>query len=161
MNKVILFTVVQIFSTASLCLGQPPSITFASSFYKTTAGAIGPHGIVATTTYELTIASQKTIILDRAVIAGITVQGEGIIIPTNKEATISFRILITTLQKDSVWYNGELEFEGVRVALPVARAPVFNQLDDLPVVLLYLRSSKTDYVIAKEQFDMEQTQYNK
>ena len=147
--------------SAALCLGQAPAITYASSFYKTTAGAIGPHGIVATTTYDITIASKQTIILNRAIIAGLTVHGDGIIIPTNKEGNISFRIVVTTHQKDSVWYNGELEFEGIRVSALVAKAPAVNHGDDNPVMVLYLRSKKTDYVISKEQFDQEEAQCNK
>ena len=161
MKQAIFVILLLILKSASVCLGQAPAITYASTFYKSAAGAIGPHVIVATTTYDITIASNKTIILNRAIIAGLTVRGDGIIIPTNKEGNISFRIVVTTHQKDSVWYNGELEFEGIRASAPVAKAPAVNQEDDNLVMVLYLRSNKTDYVIGKEQFDQEEAQYNK
>jgi len=161
MRKVSLISFLLIFSTIYLSKAQWPAITYVSSFYKTTAGAIGPHGIVATTTYDLKLASHKTIILESAVINGLAVASDGIIIPTNKEGTISFRIIIYIHQKDSVWYNGELEFEGIRVPANVKKASDRYKNEQIPDVMLYLRSNKTNFVVVKNEFDQEEQQYNK
>ena len=144
-----------------LCEAQSPAITYASSFYKTTASAIGPYGIIATSTYVLKLASPKTVILDKAVVGELVIDGDGIIIPTNKAATISFRIIITTHQKDSIWYNGELEFEGIRVPVNVWNAAKIYQNKELPAVVLYLRSSKNNDILVKNEFDQKESQYNK
>lgn len=141
---------------------QDPSINYVSSSYRTTAGAIGTNGIVATTTYDLKINSHYTIILDSAIISGLKVIGDGIIIPTNKEGIIEFRILIATHhQKDTVWYNGELKFEDTKVSAKATRATALNQKNESPAMVLYLRSDKTKYAIVKKLFDQEQAQYNK
>jgi hypothetical protein len=161
MCNVNLISFLLIFNTIYLCNAQSPAITYASSFYKTTAGAIGPHGVVATTSFELKLASHKTIILESVVIAGLAIDGDGIIIPTNKEGTISFRIIIYTHQKDSVWYNGELEFEGIRVSSNAQGVSNTYQNKKDPAVILYLRSNKTNYVVVKNEFDQEESQYNK
>ena len=161
MCKVTLISFLLVFNTIYLNNAQSPAITYASSFYKTTAGAIGPHGIVATTTYELKLASQKTIILESAVIAGLAIDGDGIIIPTNKEGTISFRIIIYIHRKDSIWYNGELEFEGIWVSANVQQASNTYQNKKNPAVILFLKSDKTNYAVVKNRFDLEERQYNK
>ena len=149
-----------IFVSVTSSRAQPPFITYASSFYRTTAGAIGPNGIVATTTLDLKINSLYTIILDSAIISGLTVIGDGIIIPTNKQGTIEFRILITTHQKNAVWYNGELEFEGITVSANVRRSRL-DKDKDYPAIVLYIRSNKSAKRIIKQRFDQEQSQYNK
>jgi hypothetical protein len=141
--------------------GQSPSISFASSFYKTASGAIGPYGIVATSNFDLELYSTRTIILDSAIIRGFKVWGDGIIIPTNKEGHIEFSIRVITHQKDSVWYNGEMEHKGITVAARVAKSSSHPNLQVHPAVVLYLRTSNSSYVIVKETFDREQSQYNK
>ena len=149
-----------IFVSGTSSRAQSPSITYASSYYRTTAGAIGPNGIVATTTFDLKINSPYTIILDSAIISGLKVIGDGIIIPTNKQGTIEFRILITTHQKNAVWYNGELEFEGITVSANVHGSRI-DKDKDYPAIVLYIRSNKSAQRIIKQQFDQEQSQYNK
>ncbi len=150
-----------IFTSFSNCKAQSPTITFASSYYKTTAGAIGPTGIIATTTYNVKLNSPKTVILDHAVISGLSLLGDGIIIPTNKEETIEFQVRITTHQKDTVWYNGQIEFQGMVVPANVAKVPGTDQIKDAPALVLYLRSTGLNHILIKEKFDQESSQYNK
>jgi hypothetical protein len=161
MDKALAFILLLIFTCTFGCQGQSPAITYASSFYKTAAGAIGPTGIVATTTYDLKIDSHKTIILDSAIISGLTVIGDGIILPTNKEGTIEFRIFVAKHQKDTVWYNGELEFQGITVSANVRPLSKVIEDKDYPDVVLYLRTSEVNHVIVKQTFDQMHNQYNK
>ena len=161
MDKAAALILLLIFTHAFGCKAQSPDLIYASSSYKTSAGAIGPTGIVATTIYDLKIDSHKTIILDSAVISGLTVIGDGIIIPTNKEGTIEFRILVAKHQKQTVWYNGELEFQGISVSANVHPRFEFDKNKDYPAVVLYLRTSETNHVIVKQDFDQRNNQYNK
>ena len=160
MYKSIVIILMLIFVLSVGSRAQDPAITYLSSSYRTTAGAIGPNGVVATTTYDVKINSPYTIILDSAIISGLTVIGDGIIIPTNKQGTIEFRILITKHQKNAVWYNGELEFEGIRVSANIHRSRI-DRDKDYPAIVLYIRSNKSAQRIIKQQFDQEQSQFNK
>ncbi len=161
MHKTLIVILLLVFASCNDCKAQPPTITFASSYYKTTAGAIGPTGIISTTTYDLKLNSPKTVMLDHAVISGLSVMGDGILIPTNKEGTIDFRIRITTHQKDTVWYNGEIEFQGMVVPANVVKVPRTDQIKDSSAVVLYLRSGGSNYIVIREKFDQERSQYNK
>ena len=142
-------------------MAQSPVISYASSFYKTTAGAIGTHGIVSTTTYSLVLASTKTIILNQALIDGFVVDGAGIIIPTNKDGTIAFRIIVYTHQKDSTWYEGEIEFEGIKVPAKVQQAPKAFQNSEISAVTLYLKSNRSNYEVTKQKLDEVTRHFNK
>ncbi|MDH3708769.1 MAG: hypothetical protein OER04_02715 [Cyclobacteriaceae bacterium] len=161
MHKPLIVILLLISTSFNDCKAQSPTITFASSYYKTTAGAIGPTGIISTTTYDLKLNSPKTIMLDHAVISGLRLLGDGIIIPTNKEGTIEFRVRITTHQKDTVWYNGEIEFQGIVVPANVLKILRTDQIKDAPAMVLYLRSAGLNHIVIKEKFDQEQSQYNK
>ena len=161
MDKVAAIILLLIFTHGFGCEAQQPDLTYASSSYRTSAGTIGPSGIVATTTYYLTIDSHKTIILDSAVISGLIIIGDGIIIPTNNEGTIEFRILVAKHQKQNVWYNGELVFKGISVSANVHPRLATDKNKDYPAVILYLRTSETNHVIIKQDFDQIHHQYNK
>jgi len=161
MRKVLVIILLLIYVSSSASKAQLPSITNVSSFYQTTAGAIGPNGIIATTTLDLKINSYKTIILDSAVISGLRVIGDGIIIPTNQEGTIELQIRISHHQKDTVWYNGELEFQAISVPANVYKVAKFYQNNDYPAIVLFLRSGGSKYTVVKNKFDQEHSQYNK
>ncbi|MGI9543978.1 MAG: hypothetical protein ACR2MX_12040 [Cyclobacteriaceae bacterium] len=161
MHKVLVIILLLIFGSSLVGEAQSPSITYVSSFYKTTAGAIGPSGIIATTTYDLKINSHKTIILDDAVISGLRIMGDGILIPTSKEGTIEFQIRVFHHQKDTVWYNGELKFQGISVPTKTYEASESYQNKEYPAVVLFLRSGGSKHTVVKERFDQEHSQYNK
>ena len=124
---------------------QKPKISYASSCYKTTAGAIGPSGVVNTTTFELKIENSKTIILDSLVLGGFSLQSDGVLIPADKEGLIEIRLVVFTHQKDSVWHNGRLTVNDISVDYSVNKVSRGDYL-----IRLYGRSSGKKLLLRKK-----------
>ena len=161
MCKTLLTTFSLIFLLNDSSIAQTPVIKQVNSFYKTTSGAIGPSGIISTTTYDITLESPKTLILDSALIAGVKVYGDGIIIPTNRSLSTNFLIRIYTHQKGAIWYNGEIILQGVTVSAKVEQRSNYDSVGLTPKIIMYLKTSDNSYRITKQDFDKEQSQYNK
>ena len=158
--NIIRLTLIFVVTATGVCYAQSPSIAYATSSYKTSAGAIGPSGIISTSVYGIKLKSSKTILLDSAVINGLKIVGDGIIIPTNKSGTIAFTISISTHQQETVWFSGALGFQDMSVGVNVYKASTdYDKIN--PAIVLYLRNSNARYKIIKEKFDQTHSQYNK
>jgi len=139
--------------------GQGPGIEYASSHYKTTAGAIGPQGIISTHTYDLHIHSENTLILDGIIVEGFQIFGRNMIIAPKGDELMKLKLVVTTHQKQRVWYNAELSFNGITVPLEVIKKE--REFDSDPAVILEVRSKRGLNRIIKYSFDSTSSVYNK
>ncbi len=134
-------------------------IGYASSRYKTSSGAIGPSGVIATHKFELHIESSKSIILGKMRLDSYEVEGRGLIVPPNLEGSLKFEVIVYIHQKQKVWYNAVLIFEGIKAPVDVTKLNTIVPSD--PKVLLQLKTSDEEVMLKKKEFDAVSASYNK
>ena len=144
----------------SIYAQETATIEYASSQYKTTAGAIGPGGIIATQSFDIHVKSPHTLILDGIIISGYQIFGRNMIIPpVPEDGLMKLKLVVTVHQKQSVWYNAELTFNGITVPLDVIRKESILESD--PAVIMEVRSKRDLNRIIKFEFDSSSSVYNK
>ncbi|MEQ8555311.1 MAG: hypothetical protein RIC06_12150 [Cyclobacteriaceae bacterium] len=145
--------------TCGLALAQSESIEFASSRYKTSSGAIGPHGVVATHSFDLHVKTKNTLILEGIVISGYYINGMNMLLPPVLDDLLKLKLVITIHQKSSVWYNAQLSHGDITVPLDVVRKEQY--LDSDPAIILKVTSKGQEHWIIKDDFDSSSSSYNK
>ena len=152
-----LFIVCFIF--CNLAIGQSESIEFAGSRYNTSSGAIGPHGVVATHSFDLHIKATNTLILDGIIISGYYINGRDILLPPVEDDLLKLKLVVTIHQKTSVWYNAQLTLNNIAVPLDVVRKEQYQETD--PAVILKVKSQGEQRWIVKDDFDSHSSSFNK
>ncbi len=142
-----------------LTFGQSESLEFASSRYKTSSGAIGPHGVVATHSFDLHLKAENTLILEGIIISGYYIHGRDMLIPPSLDDLLKLKLLITMHQKDTIWYNAQLTLNDITVPLDVVRKEQYQETD--PAVMLKVKSKGEQRWIVKDDFDSHSCSFNK
>ncbi len=148
-----------VFISCELAFAQSESIEFASSRYKTSSGAIGPHGVVATYSFDLHVKTKNTLILEGIVISGYHINGRDMLLPPVLDDLLKLKLVITIHQKSSVWYNAQLSLDDVTVPLEVVRKEQY--MDSDPAIILKVTSKGQEHWIIKDEFDSSSSSYNK
>tara|TARA_Y100001972_G_scaffold124727_1_gene174519 strand:- start:69 stop:542 length:474 start_codon:yes stop_codon:yes gene_type:complete len=145
--------------TCGLAFAQTESIEFASSRYKTSSGAIGPLGVVATHSFDLHVKAENTLILEGIIISGYYINGRDILLPPVLDGLLKLKLVITIHQKSTVWYNAQLTLNDITVPLDVVRKEQHQDSD--PAVILKVKSKGTQRWIVKDEFDSHSSSFNK
>ena len=151
--------VIAFFVTFELVFAQTESIEFARSRYKTSSGAIGPHGVVATHSFVLHVKAENTLILEGIIISGYYIHGRDMLIPPLLDDLLKLKLLITIHQKDTIWYNAQLTLNDITVPLDVVRKEQYQETD--PAVILKVKSKGEQRWIVKDDFNSHSSSYNK
>lgn len=151
--------IIAFFVTCELAFAQTESIEFAGSRYKTASGAIGPHGVVATHSFDLHVKASNTLILDGIIISGYYINGRDILLPPVKDDLLKLKLVVTIHQKTSVWYNAQLTLNNITVPLDVVRKEQYQESD--PAVILKVKSQGKQRWIVKDDFDSHSSSFNK
>ena len=144
---------------ATTLYGQKgPDILFAGSYYKTTAGAIGPNGVTATRTYHLRLSGTEGFVSDSLVLHGMK-----IILPENDMTASEFRVMVSIHQKSEVWhtariYSGASGYENPRECEVITLEPLGQPG---PALILYGHDQSGRSRLIREEFDKEHSVFNK
>ncbi len=148
-----------IFFSCGTSFAQSESIEFASSRYRTSSGAIGPHGVVATHSFDLHIKTENSLILQGIIISGYHIFGHDMLLPPVLDDLLKLKLVVTIHQKDTVWYNAQLTLNDITVPLDVVRKETHREKD--PAILLKVRSKGKQRLYVKEGFDSSSSSFNK
>jgi len=151
--------VIVYFISSELIFAQAESIEFASSGYRTSSGAIGPQGVVATHSFDIHVQANYTLILDEIIIAGYHISGRDMLLPPVLEDLLKLKLVVTIHQKYRVWYNARLTWNDISVPLDVVRKEQYLKSD--PAVILKVSIQGEQHTIVKDVFDSSSGSYNK
>ena len=157
-----------IFVFAVIIMGAPglkaqdsSEIIFASSFYQTASGAIGPQHITATTTYRIKIKNVEELKIDSIIVGHKKIICKGITIP-KQDDTIDFTIVIATHQNKSIWYTSRVIVNDTTTYSYEAQLlNKDNSAKANPAVVVYGQKGHSSYKLVKDKFDQKHSQYNK
>ncbi len=136
-----------------------PEIEFVNARYKTTSGAIGPHGVVATHSFDIHLKAENTLILEGIIISGYYIYGRNMLLPPILDGLLKLKLVVTIHQKDTVWYNAQLTHNEITVPLDVIKKDKY--LDSDLAVMLKIKSKGEEHWVLKNEFDSNSNSYNK
>lgn len=138
---------------------QSSEVIFASSFYKTASGAIGPQHVTATTTYQIKIKQFEDLKIDSIAVGNQMLIGNGIFIPIQGH-TIDITARIAIHQSSSIWYTAVIMANDITYSCDV-QTRKDNSDKAYPAIIVYGKQGQLSCELVKDKFDQEYSQYNK
>lgn len=160
-NKFIFIFAFMILNASGLKAQDSSEIIFASSFYRTASGAIGPRHITATTTYRIKIKNVEELKIDSIIVGHKKIICKGITI-LSQDDIIDFTAVIATHQNRGLWYTSSIMVnETTAYSCEVQAVHKDNSAKAKPAVVIYGQKGHLSYKLEKDKFDQEHSQYNK
>lgn len=150
-----------VLGTTLLNAQDSPQISFASSFYKTASGAIGPQHIVASDNYRIKIEGIERMVVDSMLIRGQKIICGDLILHA-ENGLIDLDVRVAIHQKEKVWYTGKImSNENITHSCHVGSRSQRNDLSTQPALIIFGHHEKTAYKLIKNKFDQQHSQFNK
>lgn len=159
-NKLLIIVASIILISLRLSAQNSSEIIFASSFYKTASGAIGPSHVVASNTYRIKIKGFEDIVIDSIIIGQRKIVCEPVTLQSQNNI-IDFTLSIAIHQNKGIWYTGRImPNDGATYRCEVQALPN-NKPRTESALIIYGHNGQSSFKLIKEKFDQEHSQYNK